>query len=330
MVTNLAYRFLITTAGVFCDVKFGPDDIAKVCPNRISKPRKILVAAMLAYEVDTLQIALHEYDGLADVLLSENLNPHNPRATGAKPFYAWPRLKGMRGFTEINSTIFWQGCKNKRTSSETYEAEDLDEWCETNKIKALTTAHDYDVVVVGSVDEVLARREMIRLKWCKDIPQLPTKGAIGMPMGLIGRSFRSDFPPRGMPWAFAMPNVYGKSDALAGVAKRNLGNFRDREPIVGGLHLTNYCFLPAMILKEMWTSDYGHNLDTVNPYQSLAGAKQRCYDNFKPRIKYETGAPTVVPRLLQACPDQFPAWHGKIDAREQQFHELLKRNSHSQ
>tara|TARA_B100000902_G_scaffold318718_1_gene310702 strand:- start:86 stop:568 length:483 start_codon:yes stop_codon:yes gene_type:complete len=159
-----------------------------------------------------------------------------------------------------------------RSSSATYEAEDLDERCESQKVKKLVSLFGYDVVISGSIDEIISRTQLIRLKWCKDIPPLPTKGAIGMPVGLLGRLFRTDWSPRGMPWAFSMPNIYGTADALGGTAKRNLARDRDKTPLVGGLHLTNYCFLPAMILKEMWTSSYGHNIDKIGARGSLTVA----------------------------------------------------------
>lgn len=311
-----------------CNPKFSLDNISAVCTTKLNHPRKILVAAMLSYEVDTLQIALAEYDGLADVLLSENLNLHNPRQTTPKPFYVWPKIRDTPGFANYKSAIFWQGCTNKRKSLGTYEAEDLDEWCEAKKVKTLTEIHGYDVIITGSIDEVLSRRELIRLKWCKDIPHLPTKGAIGMPMGLLGRSFRTDHPPRGMPWALSMPNVYGNQEALDGRAKRNVGKDRDRNPLVGGMHLTNYCFIPAMILKEMWNADYGHNLNSVNPWQSVDDVKQRCYNNFNARIKQGTGSETVVPRLLRECPSGFPAWYGRVDEREKHFHKFLLSQAH--
>ena len=53
---------------------------------RRSAPRKILVAVMVAYEADTLQIALSEYDGVADILISENLNVHTPHEKAPNHF----------------------------------------------------------------------------------------------------------------------------------------------------------------------------------------------------------------------------------------------------
>ena len=324
MITNLAYKFIAATAGVLCNATFKEDDVGSVCQARVAEPRKILVAAMLAYEADTLQIVLSEYDGVADVLISENLNLHNPRQQGGKPFHLWPRIKDRPAFRVKASTIFWRECTNRRTGSAAFEAEDKDKLCESQQIRQLVKEQGYDVVVVGSTDEMLSRRELLRLKWCRDIPRLPTNGAIGMPVGLLGRSFRTDWPPRGMPWAFSMPNVYGREDALRGMATRHLGARRQRAPLVGGLHLTNYCFLPAMILKEMWTSDYGHNLGTLKLKRSLLNIKQKCYDNFHGRTKMSTGAETVVPRLHAACPLEFPAWYGKTDDRELRFFDLLQ------
>ena len=152
--TGFTYKFIAASAGVICNATFDRDNVDSVCPNRLSSPRKILVAALVAYEADTLQIALSEYDGIADILLSENLNLHNPRATESKPFYLWPRIRDKPQFSSFKSTIFWNPCDNMRSSSATFEAEDLDERCESQKIKELGSLFGYDAVISGAIDMV--------------------------------------------------------------------------------------------------------------------------------------------------------------------------------
>ena len=327
MVGNSAYKFILATAGVACNLTEPVKDVMPDCTLN-QMPRKILIASMIAYEADTLQIALAEYDGVADVLLTENLNLHNPHERQSKPFYLWPRVKNRPEFAVRKSKVFWHRCTEERKTTAVYEAEDADERCTAEKVRDLTRIHGFDIVVAGDIDELVGRREVLKLKWCKTIQNLPTKGAIGMPLGKIGRSFRSDWPPNGMPWALSAPNFYGSDTAMAGNAKRNIGAFRGVPPIVGGLHLTNYCFFPAMIVKELWNADYGHNMDKSKACQtSLERAKEQCYGLLSSRVRDGVGKETITPLLLERCPALFPAWFGKIDPREQHFYSALCRTA---
>lgn len=303
---NGTYVFIAETAGRACSAKrpvYKP-------PCEGKHNHRILIGAMLAYEADTLQIALAEYDGVADVLITENRGVHNSKERSfLKPFLLWPTLQSRPEFSVRESAVFFHECKGRRHSNEMWEAEHSDNRCMGRAIK--DHANDYDVFIVGSVDEILARETLLKLKHC-DLPSFPANGGIGMPLGKLGRSFRNDWPIPENSNAFSLPTIYGRQHAASGRAARHIGSIGPS--IQGGLHMTNYCFIPAMTLKELWATEYSHRyIDRCRPIKLL---KQECYRMLRHRVTLGTGPETLTPWLLKACPDAFPSWYGNIDDRE--------------
>lgn len=86
-----------------------------------------------------------------------------------------------------------------------WQQESLNNDCLVSAIRKIHK--DYDVVVVGSIDELLSRKTLLKLKHCS-LPALPASGAIGMPLGLIGRAFSTDWHHRGREQSFSLPSVY--------------------------------------------------------------------------------------------------------------------------
>jgi len=306
---NKTYAFIAETAGRACSAKRP----ATKPPCEGKSNHRILIGAMLAYEADTLQIALAEYDGVADILITENRGVHNPKEKSfLKPFLLWPTLQSRPEFSVRESLVFFHECTGRRHSNEMWEAERSDDRCMSQAIKK--HASDYDVFIVGSVDEILARETLLKLKHC-DLPSFPANGGIGMPLGKLGRSFRNDWPIPENPNAFSLPTIYGRQHAEPGRAVRHIGSIGPS--IQGGLHMTNYCFIPAMTLKELWTTSYGHrHLDTCSSIKAL---KEKCYHMLRHRVTPGTGPETITPWLLEACPDAFPSWYGNIDDRDVAF-----------
>ena len=153
---------------------------------------------------------------------------------------------------------------NQPTHSELFAAEAADTTCLSDKVKEL--APGYDVIIVGSVDELLARKNTWALKHC-DLPSLPTGTASGMPLGLLGRHHHPYYHYRDYPTAYVFPTVYSSDWATHCVtnefkryASPGPNDFvffppEGSTPMIGGMHLSMYCFVPAMILKEMWSTE---------------------------------------------------------------------------
>lgn len=316
-----AYRFIAATAGVACHVRM--HDAPLPC-NMHQQDRRLLFATTLAYEADTLQVVLAEYDGVADVLITENLQPNNWRETEPKPFYLWPVLRNNPWFRVNRSKVFFEACTGSRKSDEMWEQERVNDQCLADAIRKV--AKRYDVVVVGSVDEILSRRTMRTLKHCSTLPTLPLSGAIGMPLGKLGRKFQTDWHHAGREHSLSLPTVYSASHPTP-----LLRHFAPLPgpAIAGGLHMTNYCFLPAIILKELWSTEYGHAFTLQDAKKvDLQTQKETCYNMLAHRVTKGHSPETEVPQMLTQCDAKaLPAWYGRTDQREKSFAVLLRQKA---
>lgn len=300
---DIAYRFIASRERP--PTEYPPDTIYTEPPCERTFNRSILFTALISYELDTLNIVRAEYEGLADILLAENLQVHNPHNIKLKPFYLVDYIKQDKSITFVR-------CSHRRNRSDMWEIEDANNECLKKH-----TPKTYDIVIVGSIDEMLSRANIYRLKYCA-IPSIPTSSAIGMPMGLIGRSFKSDWHYPQYPTTFSMPTVY-KGD---NIGTRSFAPI-NAHPIVGGVHLTNYCYLPAMVLKECWSTEYsGQCSARYMCEKTIESLKYDCYTAFMTRLVNEPGPGFVMPRLLRDT-NMYPAWYGEIDEREILFYNLV-------
>ena len=87
--------------------------------------------------------------------------------------------------------------------------------------------------------------------------------------------------------------------------------------------MTNYCYLPAMILKELWSTEYGHSYSLANAKKNLLQQKEKCYSWLSHRVSQGHSPETEVPLFLTQCPTALPAWFGKADSREHMFQRLI-------
>lgn len=271
--------------------------------------RRLLVAAMFSFEVDTLRVFLAQHRGIADVLLVESRQVHNVHETRAKPLlWSTTALSSLASNdSSVASVVCPPGPKRAMWDAEAHQNA-----CMSEAVRA--RRHDYDVVVVGSVDEILGRSALLRLKHCA-LPDLPTSSAIGMPLGLLGRKFRTDWHYADRPFSFALPSVYSATFEGAFVRSfRPLG----RTAVVGGLHMTNYCFLPNMVLKELTATEYGHHMSRdALCNASVRQWKDGCYAMMRSRTQPGASREAEAPCALSAL--ALPAWSGKVDPRERRF-----------
>lgn len=234
-----AYRFIAATAGVACHVRM--HDAPLPCYMH-QQDRRLLFATTLAYEADTLQVVLAEYDGVAAKQLEGN------------------------------------GTKT-----------------------VLLVASAAQQPVVGSVDEILSRRTMRTLKHCPTLPTLP-----------LGRKFQTDWHHAGREHSLSLPTVYPASHPT---------------PLLR--HMTNYCFLPAIILKKLWSTEYGHAFTLQDAKKvDLQTQKETCYNMLAHRVTKGHSPETEVPQMLTQCDAKaLPAWYGRTDQREKSFAVLLRQKA---
>jgi len=274
--------------------------------------RRLLVAMMFSFEVDMLQVALEQYRGIADVLLVESTTVHNFKERQSKPLL-WKNELASR-FKEYNVSAVT--CASQRyVFQKLWDVEIDQNNCMSEAIKR--RVHAYDVVIVGSVDEILGRDALMKLRYCS-LPELPTSSAIGMPMGLLHRKFKTDWHYPRRPFSFSLPSIYPSSHKGRFVRSfQPLGP----TPVIGGMHLTNYCFLPNIILKDLTCSECAHQLTSKHICaQSIAHWKHQCYNTFAHRLTNGQARETELPCALSTA--TYPSWNGSIDERERRFWKL--------
>ena len=83
--------------------------------------------------------------------------------------------------------------------------------------------------------------------------------------------------------------------------------------------MTNYCFLPNIILKEITATEYAgiFKKDPCNVYD----IKKTCYDMLRYRVRLGTGTETEVPCWLTRL--RYPSWFGDLDAREKDMQKAM-------
>lgn len=286
----------------------------------LPRARRLLVGFAFGFEADTLEIHLEETRGLADVLIAESSQPHNPffRKLNSKPLIWTDHLQHSARFRRFSRAagghVLSVVCVGRSRSDSPWAAELQQDGCLNEAIKQRSDR--YDVVVVGSADEILARSALARLAFCP-LPQLPTSSAIGMSTGLLGQAYFADhhFPSR--PWTHSLPTVYDPRQTGTAFVRRF--HALPNPPIVGGFHLTRYCFLPYTILKEMTATEMDNSM---TPAHVCAGSpawhKQICPKKGL-RVRNLTSADAetlVVPCALAHSAARFPSWHGRLDPRE--------------
>lgn len=277
-------------------------------PCEGKQQNRLLVAAMFSFEVDTLRVFLEQHRGIADVLLVESTQVHNVHEGRAKPLLWNDTLSAEYANDRfIHAEVCSPMPKRAMWDAEKHQNECMSQAVHRRK-------HEYDAVVVGSVDEILGREALLRLKHCP-LPPLPTSSAIGMPLGRLGRRFHTDWHYPRYPFSFSLPTVYPASHNRSFTRSfQPIGSV----PIIGGLHATNYCFLPNIVLKELTATEYGHKMPRDKLCaRSIEATKSKCYDMLKHRTREGTGPETRIPCALS--PLQLPAWTGGVDARETIF-----------
>lgn len=294
-----------------------PPDPTLTCNNSFN--RRILIAALFATEIDILEMALYEYEGIADYYLFENTITHNVREHSKKPIF-WPELQKTPRFQRFRPSF--HVCNRSIVKVRMWDAEEESNRCIESVL--LRVAHKYDVIITGSVDEILSRDNVRRLKHCP-LPPLPAGSAIGMPQGKLGRSFKSDWHYPQYPHSFSTPSVHRVGHPPY---RRTLAPSL-KTVIVGGMHMTHQCNLADWIVKNLLTSDHSHaiNSSTICS-QPLHVWKQKCYTTWPSRYT-PIGPESVTPHILEQNPLRYQEWFGHTVPSEIVLYEKLCHGDHT-
>ena len=311
---------------------------------------KIGVAFKFGFEADVLEIAFHQYFGLVDkIFLFEATRTHLHR--NKKPLI-WERLRLQPRFQKFQSMVVHLIVDDAPHSESdisniwTFEKyqdsqfwKKMEEWNSGTKYFS-----DDDVVMVGDLDEVPGLQVINNMKNCK---LKSTVGAVNtgiwFPFGNIKNAFQTDWPAMDaksgqiLPYSLNAPCWWTWKSAAAQVAKnedkglpRMIGHLIPA--LLGGMHMTQYAYVPYFITKLMSISEGGSfkemlqltkqaiatnnitllEVDLSSPFKSFGDRIIRVKD-----LPYEEREVVEIPWFLACNLQRFPNWVGMPDLRLQ-------------
>ena len=309
---------------------------------------KVTHAVQMGFDVDILEILLHELDDVVDIFfLIESTRAHHKSLL--EPLM-WEHLKHTPRFIRFRDKVYHfildDGDLSPLVSpTHDFEIEGMQEHQRWLKIKQWNQHNrvlsDRDLIGFGDIDEIPSRRNVNLLKQCvhKDIKKSVDIG-IWFPYGDLTKAFRCDWSVPGHPFAYGDPTYFkvggiDESDGSWPTRKRgNSGRF-----LLGGAHLTNYHFGPQLMIKRLTTSEYYKSGDAyINKLREALlskGGLTRFFNSFvtegpdhfaeKGRLISLAKARAdklddfdrivYVPWFLRCNKDRFPGWYGVEDPR---------------
>ncbi|KAJ3269032.1 hypothetical protein HDV01_001931 [Terramyces sp. JEL0728] len=302
-------------------------------------PAKVGMVIQFGFEVDSLLIILNQYKGLVDKLfILESTRTHFKNTK--KPL-VWERIKYKPEFLPFSDMVVHLVVDDSPIAVGEVDIWQMERFQERERWKkflewngATKYFSDTDVLGFGDLDEVPSAQVLTELKNCqfkKDIDVVDV--GIWFPMGTIHQAFRTDFPVQfNLPYTLGDPTFYTFAGAKrAGSPSRQRGG--SLHHIVGGMHMSNYCYLPTMLLKDFTCSECS-SFDEKN----MLLMKERIFSNNHQVIKdwhmercdvSSWGARIVnvdqlndenkkavsIPWYLECNKHMFPSWQHFTDSR---------------
>ena len=233
-----------------------------------STPRKVAHAIQLGFDIDTLEISLHELIDVVDkFFIVEWTMPHN-QILSPKPL-AWEAVKGEARFAFARGKIIHIVLDDidsaYTTPGSMWSVEGLQEQRRFEKIierndQTKFFAED-DLIGFGDTDEIPSRINVHMLKHCEWQNNNPVDVGIWFPFGRINQAFRTDWPIAGHPYTLGDPTYY-----IWGFAPKHASRNRGGSPnsILGGAHFTHYGFLVYQVLKRLSCTECGELEQTLS------------------------------------------------------------------
>lgn len=303
------------------------------------KPVKMIDVFKLGYEADVLETRLWEYIDVADyvVIVECELS-----LLGVPKVLVWDKLRKQQRFKPFQEKVLHlvfeiseiTGRKNgdKTDVQEQWAVEDREyELLKTrlpdilNKLQVNT---DNVVVNYGDVDEITSRRNMHLMKHCEP-RQLPVDSGIWFPMGRLDRAFSTDWPTAAGSYSFGDPTFQNLSNFVG------LGRGKSGMYLLGGMHMSDYNYLPFRLMKVLSNSDAdgipdswlhllrrGHTqklFDDLSNMEAPVFPASRRERIITLKALYDL-SPTYkqmvyTPWFLDANPARYPLWYGQEDRR---------------
>ncbi|KAJ3313943.1 hypothetical protein HDV04_001249 [Boothiomyces sp. JEL0838] len=268
LILDYLFEFNRQTPSVIPDLSCKKPVFKATCSEPIfngkrDSPAKIGLLIQFGFEVDTLLIILHQYRDLVDkIFILESTRTHFKNTK--KPL-VWERLKYSPEFLPFSDMVVHlvvDDAPLAAASDDMWQMERYQEHQRWNKFVEWNNDTKYftdsDLLGFGDTDEVPSLKVLTELKNCKfrdDIFVVDV--GIWFPMGTIYQAFRTDFPVEfTLPYTLGDPTFYTLAGAMkGGVPSRQRGT--SAHHILGGMHMSNYCYLPTILLKDMTCTECG-------------------------------------------------------------------------
>ena len=268
---------------------------------------------LFGFEVDTLEIRLVESAGIVyQTVLVESLFDHHGNP---KPCIFKETLRHSTRFQRFNVTSI---CVERIPNLDNKNAQPIDWTFERAQEQAarrvVSKLSPSTRVVFGHVDEIPGRHVWRQIKYC--LLDLPTNVAIHNLMGHAEYATKATFPAKGKPFTLGSPAVMTAA-AFQPIHAR--GAYQNVQ-LVGGVHLTNYCFAGNRILKE-WTATEARPdqmwVHKPSCSSQVAGCRRAgvAAGRLGRSRRHRRVANQELPLALQCSPDRYPEWWHKNDPR---------------
>lgn len=251
-----------------------PVFLPKNC-TRLPYSRRVGVLLQFGFDVDALEIHLHEISDLVDkVFLIESIST-NSRRFSWRPLL-WDRLKRSPVFEQFSEKVihflvddaelshtYKPRCKNVNASYQCrFEHEVAQERLRWKKFVQWNSATNYfgneDILGFGDTDEIPWRGNVFALKHCQ-MPSDPVDIGIWFPMDGTDSFFASDFPVKGQIYTYGDPTYWTLKAATRATEFPNRNRGRSQGHLLGGLHFSMYKYPPFRMLKKITASDCSDN-----------------------------------------------------------------------
>jgi hypothetical protein len=308
--------------------------------GRREKPARLGLAVQLGFEVDTLEVALAQYEGLVDKFFIVEA-VQTQRLQVRKPLL-WSTVRNTPRFKRFNPWVVHlplneTNMAKARSSGEgIWSVERYQERQRWREIKLWNENElffsDDDVIGFGDVDEIPSRENLQLLKYCQLKVDKVDIG-IWMTQGRIDEAFHSDFPVGDVSYTLGDPTFYKYSSALATGAPDGTLDYVSRQRgksgpfLLGGMHMTFDGFLTARLLKWLACTECGVEADNVRHWIQLWSTNKTLeleqemmqipedWHNGRVPIEYIDPRAVCIPWLLACNPNRFPVWRGEHDSR---------------
>ncbi|CAE8627183.1 unnamed protein product [Polarella glacialis] len=314
----------------------GCNDHGQVFHGMRKMPAAMIDMFKLGYDADVVEVRLREYADIVDLVV---IVEAESSFWGVPKLSMWDRLRAQSRFTPFSDKLLhlvftWADIHGNGTSKVVRKREKqwTTEGGENNMIpevlRHLKLNSDSIVLNFGDADEVTSRNNMHLMKHCEP-KKLPVDSGIWFPMGRVDRAFKTDWPTGGFQYTLGDPTYQPPSHFVG------LGHGKSGPYLLGGMHMTDYNYLPFRVMKVLSNSDSGgvpqawSNLLTLGNVSKLFFAFSNMEapvfpaewrtriiplgELFKKSLAYKDMV--YVPWFLAANEARFPAWFGKEDPR---------------